>query len=187
MTIQMGSSRGTNTHKDFTTPTDNQIAALERYAEYTSLPLPLRDGIKHYLANKKFTFSMASETIGMIKGYLDKEEQVRKVEEGVYLNPESGKFFQVRKARGSSRLYAMKLSIYDEGSKYSDGTWERRPQMEWIYVTGLIRDIDPEWRITEEQAKAFGDKYNTCIKCGLELSKPESIERGMGPVCAKRI
>jgi hypothetical protein len=35
-------------------------------------------------------------------------------------------------------------------------------------------------------AIAYGKKYGVCSVCGRELSDPESVERGIGPICAER-
>lgn len=40
--------------------------------------------------------------------------------------------------------------------------------------------------MTLEQAKEYGRRTGVCCQCGRELSKPESIEAGIGPVCAGR-
>jgi hypothetical protein len=34
---------------------------------------------------------------------------------------------------------------------------------------------------------AYGKKFGRCAVCMRELSDPESIERGIGPVCAERM
>lgn len=39
-------------------------------------------------------------------------------------------------------------------------------------------------RLTLEEAKEFGKKTGNCIRCGKKLTKPESVERGMGDWCA---
>jgi hypothetical protein len=35
-------------------------------------------------------------------------------------------------------------------------------------------------------AIAYGKQYGVCSVCGRELSDPESVERGIGPICAER-
>jgi len=38
----------------------------------------------------------------------------------------------------------------------------------------------------EAAAIAYGMKYSSCSICGLELTNPESIKRGIGPICAAK-
>jgi hypothetical protein len=35
-------------------------------------------------------------------------------------------------------------------------------------------------------AIAYGKEFGVCSVCGRELSDPESVERGIGPICADR-
>jgi hypothetical protein len=37
-----------------------------------------------------------------------------------------------------------------------------------------------------EEAKAFGRLYGVCVRCGATLTDEQSIEAGIGPVCAGR-
>ena len=41
-------------------------------------------------------------------------------------------------------------------------------------------------RMTLEEAKAWGRMTNSCVACGRRLDDPESVEAGIGPVCAKK-
>jgi hypothetical protein len=42
-------------------------------------------------------------------------------------------------------------------------------------------------RMTVEEVAAEGRRVVRCIVCGIRLHKPESIERGIGPVCASKV
>ena len=44
--------------------------------------------------------------------------------------------------------------------------------------------IRPEDKLTREQAEAFGQRTGICAMCGAVLTNPESVERGIGPICA---
>jgi len=59
------------------------------------------------------------------------------------------------------------------------------------YTPGAINSITPEMfvslnplDITLEEAKAYGRKTGSCYMCGRELTKQESIDAGIGPICA---
>lgn len=97
-------------------------------------------------------------------------------EDGMYRNPETGEIFKVQKAvHGSGKLYAKALVVVDP---------EPPAVVRFDYAPGMIYKIKPEWKMTLEEAKAFGALYGTCCVCGRTLTKEESIDAGIGPVCA---
>ena len=84
---------------------------------------------------------------------------------GVFRNAE-GVFFRVVKSRESGKLYAKKF----DGRKF-------------VYAQGAIAGLSESDRLTVEDAAAFGFEFGVCVWCGAELSDPESVARGIGPVC----
>jgi hypothetical protein len=67
------------------------------------------------------------------------------ITDGLYRSPD-GSVYKVQKAvHGSGNLYAKRLEV-DPGSR--TGTF--------VYEPGAIRRIDPAWRMTKEDAIAFG-------------------------------
>jgi hypothetical protein len=121
-------------------------------------------------------------------------------QDGMYRNPSTGEIFKVQFNRASGdgrRLYAKQLigttmlnetnfdreperivAITLEGEKRDDIEWS------FEYTPGAMRTLKPEWRMSIEEAKQFGALYGTCVRCSRTLTKEESIERAMGPVCA---
>ncbi len=84
---------------------------------------------------------------------------------GLYENPENGEIYRVRQSRSSGKVYA--------GIHKGNG-----------YVPGLIKNIRPEWLVTLEKAMAYGRKTGICMMCSKRLTNAESVERGIGPICA---
>jgi hypothetical protein len=81
-----------------------------------------------------------------------------------------GDVIKVQKAvHGSGHMYAKKLN--PETGKFE-------------YTQGLIRRLDISMRMTLEQAKEFGALYGVCCNCGRTLTNEDSIEAGIGPICA---
>jgi hypothetical protein len=100
--------------------------------------------------------------------------------DGMYRNPATGEIFKVQIAHhGSGKLYAKKLVKLDEP------TTVRGQEAHYAFemARGAIMTIKPEWRLTREDAKEFGDLYGCCMRCGTVLTDEKSIERGMGPTC----
>lgn len=58
---------------------------------------------------------------------------------------------------------------------------------EWIYAKGVVAALKPEDRLTLSQAAALGKRWHRCMCCGKELTKQESIDRGIGPICAGKL
>lgn len=100
--------------------------------------------------------------------------------DGMYRNPETGEIFKVQVAHhGSGKLYAKKLVKLDEPTTVRG----KEAHYEFVMARGAIMTIKPEWRLTREDAKEFGDLYGCCMRCGTVLTDEKSIERGMGPTC----
>lgn len=83
-----------------------------------------------------------------------------------------GTIYRTAQAKSSGNLYAKILDT-------TDGTWD--------YAPGAIRDIRPEHRMSVERAKELSIRFARCIRCQKELSAEVSVERGIGPVCIKKI
>lgn len=87
----------------------------------------------------------------------------------------NGKVFKVQRAvHGSGNLYAKQLVRQDEERWTFD------------YAPGVIRNLSEDTAMTLEEAKEFGALYGTCCVCARTLTNEESIEAGIGPVCASK-
>jgi hypothetical protein len=104
-------------------------------------------------------------------------------QDGMYRNPETDEIWKVQVAvHGSGNLYAKRLVKLDvpkvtRGKEQSYG---------FEYVPGGLKKLRPEWRMTLAEATKYGKLYGCCIRCGLTLTKEESIERAMGDTCASK-
>lgn len=106
------------------------------------------------------------------KAYDKKPEAV--LTEGMYRM--DGDIYRVQRSRESGNLYAKVMILPDfPGDK---------PGFE--YAPGAIRRLTEADRMTLSEAKAWGVETGICCVCGAFLTDPESVEAGIGPVCAKR-
>lgn len=82
------------------------------------------------------------------------------------------RIFKVQRSQTSGHLYAKELT--------SDG---------WSYLPGGATMLATQGasRLTAETAERYGKLYGVCAICGRTLTNEESIERGIGPVCAERM
>lgn len=95
-------------------------------------------------------------------------------EVGMYLNAD-GVAYRVKRSQ-AGRLYA---------SRYVPEAQERADR--FVYEGGAVYRLDASMRMTMEQAKALGAQYAQCCVCGRDLSAEQSVEAGIGPVCAGRL
>ena len=83
-----------------------------------------------------------------------------------------GQVIKVQRAvHGSGNLYAKVLNVETERFEYAPGAVNRTSE---------------ETLMTKAQASEFGRLYGMCAACAATLTDEFSIERGYGPVCAKR-
>jgi hypothetical protein len=54
----------------------------------------------------------------------------------------------------------------------------------WSYNAGGVYKLTLADKLTEEQAAMFGKKTGHCCICSKLLTNPESVAKGIGPVCA---
>jgi len=80
----------------------------------------------------------------------------------------------------------IKINGNERGTIGTDGHFSAVPDIsdEISVVIRLLRDLDQHPR---EVLKKSGDATGVCAICGRELTNPESIMRGIGPVCATKI
>lgn len=116
----------------------------------------------------------ASRYIDILMGLPRKAAAAPKAEVPEGMHRLKGKVFKVQRAvHGSGNLYAKQLVRQDEERWTFD------------YAPGVIRNLSEETAMTLEEAKEFGALYGTCCVCARTLTNEESIEAGIGPVCAK--
>jgi Family of unknown function (DUF6011) len=99
---------------------------------------------------------------------------VGSVAAGMYRDPVEGTIYRVQPSRSSGRLYAMRLVEGDTGGDFE-------------YAPGAMARILPAWRMTADEAAAFGRAHGWCCVCGRLLTNPVSIAAGIGPICGGRI
>lgn len=99
--------------------------------------------------------------------------------EGMYRNPDTGAIYKVQRAvHGSGRNYAKELLELP----VRDG----KKTHEFVIARGMVYKLKPEWKMTLEEAKVWGALYGSCCVCGRTLTCEDSIELGIGPVCATK-
>jgi uncharacterized protein DUF6011 len=55
----------------------------------------------------------------------------------------------------------------------------------FVYDWKAIRNVTETMRLTLEQALVYSAQFSECIVCGRALTDPNSVAKGIGPVCRK--
>ncbi len=157
-------------------PTAKQLDFAHKLADSRELPP------RHYLAEVEDVHAsingMNKREIGDFIGEMKERPQSASrlptsriyVEEGMYLM--DGKVYKVQRAvHGSGHLYA---KVFNSGI----GKFQ--------VSQGAITRLRAEHKMSREDAAKYGHLYGVCMVCGRTLTDEESIEAGIGPICANK-
>ena len=100
------------------------------------------------------------------------------VQPGYYFLKAENEFIVVVMNKAGTRRYAKRLLVTEHNG---------RKKASWEYAPGLVLSAGGLEPMTLEQAAEFGHLHGVCFKCCKPLTDPESVKRGMGPVCAKAL
>ncbi len=124
---------------------------------------------------------------------IEEREQARRdlptLVDGMYRNPKTGEIFKVyHTVHGANVQVAKRLTVLAEPYTKTTRGREVEVKAEFVYIGKAgLRELTPAMKMTLEQAKKFSAVYGVCIRCAATLTREESIERAMGPVCIKKI
>lgn len=142
---------------------DTQVRVRVSQTSKKPYGLVLREG------NWEYTPGIVAKLKASDKIEVPAAQSAPKVTEGFYLHFET--VAEVVKS-GAGRLYAKTLDT-------ETGRWD--------YAPGVIGKLKPEDRLTLAQAILMGKQFHRCMCCGRELTNPESIEYGIGPICREKL
>lgn len=93
----------------------------------------------------------------------------------------NGSVAKVVHNQAGTRQYAYVLQVRPKSEQ------TEKKGADWVYSPGVHGKLTLADQLTQEQAVEFGQLYSICGICGAMLSDPASIERGIGPVCARNL
>lgn len=149
---------------------EKQIAFFERLYAERDFDIPQIHLMHECAQIGTLTSSAASRGIDILLGLPKKlvvHEDGETLGEGYYW--QEGLIYKVQTS-GAGRLYAKVFSEHG-----------------YEYAPGAMRHLTTATRLTLGQAAEAGVKTGRCVICAKELTDPESVERGIGPVCMARI
>lgn len=80
----------------------------------------------------------------------------------------------------NGRTLAKRIHMEQDG-----GDWTVTYEYLGLAARVLTPDTTPE-RLSLEEVGSLGITTNHCLMCGRRLDDPESVDRGIGPVCARK-
>lgn len=160
--------------------TDRQLELLQRLVREDTKDFQLLgDDSREWLQNlNSLDRQRASDLISAVLALPSKQKLEAKSQTGSHITVGEGFYLhlnQVVRAKasnGTGRLYA---TVLDPETGRSE------------YARGRVFQLRPEMKLTLEQAAKLGAKWHRCAICGTELTDPDSVERGIGPYCAKKL
>lgn len=163
--------------------TDRQISFIKRLLAERTLDdttANLVDTMRAKAVRTELTTRDASEVIEMLLASpkapsappeAPVNEETGDVDGGIYEDGDS--LYRVYYGRESGRMLAKEVTLHEDGATYTYAGAARRV---------LSKDAK---RLPLEQVGALGITAGNCLLCGRDLSDPESLDRGIGPICAQ--
>lgn len=107
----------------------------------------------------------------------------------VYLGQQSGKMLvkQVDAQFSGTACYCSDLQGVNCGVCRGDVERRKVTDVTYTYLGSATGNLPPAARrLSLEEVGSIGIAWNHCVICGRRLDDPESVDRGIGPVCAKK-
>lgn len=81
-------------------------------------------------------------------------------------------------------IYKVQRAVHSSGNLYAKQLIQHGDDWRFEYAPGVIKKLTAEDKMSLDEAKAWGALYGTCCVCGRTLTDEDSIQAGIGPVCA---
>ena len=174
---------------------DKQVAFIKKLADeraYGDTYVQTQLDAWHVATVEEFTKQAASNVIGVLMNEPYKSGAKKGDKPNVEATPgyySDGKdFYEVVESK-AGRKYAKVLVTRVVGScggcEACDGEDTcKKYKASWSFAQGAMKNFQSWMAVSDEQAAEFGKKYGVCMVCARTLTKTESIEAGIGPICA---
>jgi hypothetical protein len=156
------------------------ISDLDKAVAYLEVNQERNDFLRSLFSQWRNKGALSAKQIEAVLRNISKDKDSAKAsvdpvtEQGLY---RSGTVvYRAKWNKEHTALYAMRF-VPDAPSKS-----ER-----FVYERGAIQSLSAKDRLTVEQAEELGALHGVCCVCGAELTDPESVKRGIGPVCRGKV
>lgn len=146
----------------------------------------------HVATIEEFSKSMASNVIGVLLNEPKKKVSHAPAKQNVEAFPgfytDGEKYYEVVQSKQGhkyAKVLVIKVVATCGGCEYCDGEDTcKKSKASWSYAPGAMKNFQQWEKVSPEKATEFGKKWGCCMACGRTLTKTESIEAGIGPICA---
>lgn len=162
-----------------TPATEKQMAFIARLVKEVADFSPLDIAQQDYLTQMKGQEQISKDGASyLISGLLRCDKKPRAMAQPGYYAKQDGTYLVVVTNRAGNATYAKRLDVTKE-----DG---RRAKARWVYAPGEGQEVAHMSPMTLAEAAKFGHLHGVCFVCCRALTDPESVQRGIGPVCATK-
>lgn len=152
----------------------------ERTASLAALPGAADNLLADFCADKALDTRQASTLINALMSLPTNSTPIRAkqlarpvVDPGYYVTAD-GVVYVVVENRAGTATYAKRMVVTD-----GRGSWEYAPG-----GTAALAGLAP---LSVERAAELGHQHGVCMICGRGLTDPDSVRRGIGPVCSAKL
>jgi hypothetical protein len=83
------------------------------------------------------------------------------------------------------RIVKVQIAVHGSGKPY--GKVLNTDTGKFVFDDRVIHEVRKDGtRLTLDRAKDLGHLYGICVRCGITLTREDSIAAGIGPYCAKK-
>lgn len=172
-----------------TTPTIDNRKATERQFAYLLDLISTRPGAKTYVdtqlhANhvqhpRELSISEMSNVIGVVLDMPVTSVPAPREERRAGIYESQGAVFRVYLGQQSGKMLVKLVEL--------PGVDQLFPEPSYRYLGSADKHLPADARrLPLEEVGRLGVASGTCLVCGRRLDDPESVDRGIGPVCAAR-
>ncbi len=148
---------------------DKQLDLVKKLAGERKVPADLLAKVAYVVGGGRPTMEGTSGLIDALFAAPKVEVAPVAIEAGVYTDGTTT--FRVYLGQNSGRMLAAKVVEHDGHAEFEYAGQADR------FITSAF------CKLTIEEAARFGKATGTCIVCARRLDVPESVDRGIGPVC----
>lgn len=158
--------------------TEKQVDFIENLLDQKAWAIqPAANLLDAYIEGESITRGQASTIIDFLKSCPRRPTPVaERAELGYYVL--RGDVFVVVANKTKTGTYAKRMVLDLEARR---GRWEYAKGFARAFASQGMRPLSPE------EAAKLSKQHGCCVLCGRTLTDPASVERGIGPVCRKRV
>lgn len=170
---------------------DKQIAFLKRLVGERDLTPELASVVqsaRDLTVRREFTSKAASKLINALLAAPMKTATADEPQAGIY-DLDGKMLVRVYLGQQSGKMLVKEIKISEVETTALWSVVSKETVVEYEYLGAaakVFRGVQNARRLSVEEVGQLGLTTNTCMVCGRRLDDPESVDAGIGPVCASK-